>query len=496
MNHYLVRRLLLLPITLVAIIFVNFLILNLVPGDPVTLLDRSSTGEATRSAEMGGGSEETHHLQFREHYGLTKPILFNDWSSISMGKLQSGLKHLLSYEKEGEDISVQKFHSLKTLWGDRASYLMPLLIEFAKNTSNPLPERKLAANLFIRGGTKMGSVGCSLSDEKKMSNRKIADDNHFLSFQRIFDQDTAEETQIKILNLETWYQKQGGDPAFSIEGWNKLYTFFFDTRFFRYFEKVLKLDFGTLRNDSNKTVISEVTKRIKYSLTLAVFPMLITFVLCQIFGMIMAVYHDHAIDYILNIIFLILFAIPVFVVAPFLIEKIAMNRAFPFTNYPIPYSGFQSPEAIYSQLTSSERLGDIIRHLVLPLIAVMYGMLAVQARLSRTAFLEVLNQNHVKAAHAKGLPLSTILWKHVGRNGAVTIVTSLATSLGVILGGSLIVETVFEINGFGRFFYEAILNRDYNVVLFSAFAGSLLTLVGYLLADIAYTYLDPRVNFN
>ena len=132
---------------------------------------------------------------------------------------------------------------------------------------------------------------------------------------------------------------------------------------------------------------------------------------------------------------------------------------------------------------------------MLPLIAVMYGTLAIQARLSRTAFLEVLRQDWVKTAHAKGLPLSTVLVKHVGRNGAITIVTSLATSLGVIMGGSLIVETIFEINGFGRFFYEAILNRDYNVVLFSAFAGSLLTLVGYIAADIAYTLLDPRVNF-
>lgn len=124
----------------------------------------------------------------------------------------------------------------------------------------------------------------------------------------------------------------------------------------------------------------------------------------------------------------------------------------------------------------------------------MYGTLAVQARLSRTAFLEVLKQDYVRTAHAKGLATKTILINYVGRNGAITIITSLAASLGVVLGGSLIVETVFEINGFGRFFYEAILNRDYNVVLFSAFAGSALTLVGYLLADLAYVALDPRIS--
>lgn len=86
-----------------------------------------------------------------------------------------------------------------------------------------------------------------------------------------------------------------------------------------------------------------------------------------------------------------------------------------------------------------------------------------------------------------------ILFKHVGRNAGVTIVTSLAGSLGIVLGGSLIVETLFDINGFGKFFYEAVLNRDYNVIMFSALAGSFLTLIGYLIADLAYMWLDPRI---
>lgn len=491
MSSYLLRRLLLLPVTLFFIIFVNFVILNLVPGDPVTMMDRSSTGDAMRSTEMSSGAEEGHHLQFREHYGLTKPIIYNNWPLIQFTQLKEALHQIVTNKKNGKELNVEQAHLLKTGWGDRASYIMPLLLRSALDSNLSLSERKLAANLFIRGGTKMGVVGPTLSQNEKNRNKEISKTNQTLSSLRVYDKDNEKETNEKIASLAAWFEEQGGIESFSLSKAGLLYTFFFDTRFFRYFEKVIKLDFGTLRSDNNKTVISEVSKRIKYSLTLAVFPMVLTFVLCQIFGMVMAVYHGKALDYLLNATFLILFAIPVFVVAPFLIEKIALSHFFPFD---VPYSGFSSPEAVYTNLTSWERFKDISLHLILPLIAVMYGMLAVQARLSRTAFLEVLNQNHVKAAHAKGLPYLTILWRHVGRNGAMTIVTSLATSLGVILGGSLIVETVFEINGFGRFFYEAILNRDYNVVLFSAFAGSLLTLIGYLLADIAYTMLDPRVS--
>lgn len=224
--------------------------------------------------------------------------------------------------------------------------------------------------------------------------------------------------------------------------------------------------------------------------------MVITFVLCQLFGFIMAYKHNRWPDFSLNVFFLILYAIPVFVVAPFLIEKIALNKDFPFTDIPIPISGFTSPDNIYNNETSLQRIFDVFQHIFLPLIAVMYGGLAAQARLSRTAVLEVLRQDYVRTAWAKGVPPGTILFKHVGRNAAITIVTSIAGSLGIVLGGSLIVETLFQINGFGKFFYDAILNRDYNVIMFSALAGSLLSLAGFLVADIAYTLLDPRLTLD
>src|SRR5262249_15943516 len=148
---------------------------------------------------------------------------------------------------------------------------------------------------------------------------------------------------------------------------------------------------------------------------------------------------------------------------------------------------------IYSSETTLQRLFDVIQHIFLPIIAIMYGSLAAQTRLSRTAILEVLRQDYVRTAWAKGASLWRGLLKHVGRNAGITVVTSIASSLGVVLGGSLIVETLFEINGFGKVFYDAVVNRDYNVIMFSTLAGSFLSLLGYLLADLAYTWLDPRV---
>jgi peptide/nickel transport system permease protein len=491
MINYVIRRLLLLPLTLFAIILVNFVILNLAPGDPSSATNVSATGEATRLADDSGVTGENQYLLFREHYGLTLPILWNHWPQITPSQVKSGLEKL-AFSKE--QMKVQQYHRLTTLWGDRARFIMPYLLQEALNPSNSDPIRRKAANLFVRGGTRQGYVGAKLSAEQREENREIAKNNIYLNSLRVSEKDTHSQLEEKISQLNIWYQQQEQMSAKS--RWGKIKIFFFETRFSRYLRRVLTLDFGTMRNDSNKTVISEVGKRIKYSMTLAAIPLLATFVLCQIFGMIMALNQNKSIDYFLNILFLLLFAIPVFVVAPFLIEKVALHKTVPFTQIPIPYSGFQSPQEIYENYTSLQRLADIALHLLLPLVAIKYGTLAVQSRLSRTAFLEVLRQDYVRTARAKGLKPFTIWIKHIGRNGSITIITSLAASLGVVLGGSLIVETIFEINGFGRFFYQAILNRDYNVVLFSAFAGSCLTLLGYLIADLTYTILDPRVSLD
>lgn len=500
MFNYIIRRLILLPITLFFIILVNFVIINLAPGDPTTLTEISPEGSATRREDrsMAFGSDN-RYLQFREHYGLTLPILYNLWPALSQNYVDRSLWTLVNRKNnptDSEEMNVKQYDALRITFGDQSRFIMPKLLHAMENLNNDWAVRRMAVRFFVRGGTRQAVLGPNLSDQEKNYNRKSSEDNNFLANNLISQEDSNEIAEKKITNLRKWFEANKQyyrfEPAFR----EKVNIFFIETRFFRYMSRVLTLNFGTLRNDNNKTVIQEVTKRFKYSLTLAILPMIITFVLCTIFGFIMAYKHKQWPDYVLNILFLILYAIPVFVVAPFLIEKIALNRTFPFTNIPIPISGFTSPDVIYEDQTSLQRLFDVMQHIFLPLIAILYGTLAAQSRLSRTAVLEVLRHDYVRTAKAKGVPTSTIMFKHVGRNSAITIVTSIAGSLGIILGGSLIVETLFQINGFGKFFYDAILNRDYNVIMFSALAGSFLSLVGYLMADIAYTLLDPRLTLD
>jgi len=497
MFNYLVRRLILLPITLFFIILVNFIIINLAPGDPTTVTEVTEGGGASRKEDRGAAfSSDDRYLQFREFYGLTLPILYNRWPSISKVQVIDTLEKLETRKARPdsqEEMSFKEYDALRILFGDQARFIMKPLLDVMEDSTEPIEIRRLAVKFFIRGGTRQAYLGGDLTDQQRQYNKKIGKDNDFLRNLTPLKSESLEVTEKKFNDLKKWYEENKTLYYFDPTLKEKIAIFFFDTRFYRYMSRVFTLDFGTMRNDPNKTVISEVTKRFKYSLTLSLLPMLFVFFLCQAFGFLMAFKQNQLPDIVLNVFFLILFAIPVFVVAPFLIEKIALNGHFPFTNIPIPYNGFTSPDAIYLNQTSFQRLMDVAKHIFLPIVAIMYGSLASQSRLSRTAILEVMRQDYVRTAWAKGVAPLSVLVKHIGRNASITIVTSLAGSFGLILGGALIVETLFEINGFGKFFYDAILNRDYNVIMFSAIAGSVLSLLGHLAADIAYTLLDPRV---
>lgn len=491
MWHYAYKRLLLLPLTLFCIVLLNFLIINLAPGDPSSYASISSDGNFSRREDRSiSFSQDERYLHFREFYGLTLPIFLNTWPWLSKKYVENSLKGITYEEKR---LPTKEYSAMKSTFGDQSRFVMPHLMEVMQNSQMDPKIQQTAFYFFLRGASRPAITGPQLTEKEKKWNKKITQDDLYLR-SLVWSSSTSPQTiETNINALKKWMEENAKFYLFYPSFREKIKMLFLETRFQKYMDRVLHLDFGTLRNDSNRTVISEVTKRLKYSLTLSIIPMGITFVFCQFFGFLMAIYHKKWIDDSLNMLFLILYAIPVFVMAPFLIEKIALSHCFPWTHSPIPINGFTSPSSIYENKTSLEKIFDILQHIALPVVAILYNTLASESRLSRSAILEVMRQDYVRTAKAKGVPPLEILVKHIGRNAAITIVTSIAGSLGIILGGSLIVETLFDINGFGKFFYEAILNRDYNVIMFSALVGSFLTLLGYLVADLAYMWLDPRV---
>lgn len=139
---------------------------------------------------------------------------------------------------------------------------------------------------------------------------------------------------------------------------------------------------------------------------------------------------------------------------------------------------------------------DRLWHLVLPVICLSYGGFAFLAKLTRSSVLENLLADYARTARAKGVSESDVLWKHVFRNSLLPLITVSATLLPSLLAGSVIVETIFSIDGMGKLAVEAVRGRDRELVLSVTLISGLLTLAGYLLADLCYAIVDPRVSYD
>ncbi|MGV6817161.1 MAG: ABC transporter permease [Thiotrichales bacterium] len=162
--------------------------------------------------------------------------------------------------------------------------------------------------------------------------------------------------------------------------------------------------------------------------------------------------------------------------------------------------GIIAGAAIASRFMSSEFvpgfLGDRLWHLVLPVLCLSYGGFAFLARLTRSAVLENLQSDYARTARAKGVSEQDVMWKHVFRNSLLPLITVSASLLPGLLGGSIIVESIFSIDGMGKLAVEAVQGRDRELVLSLTLISGLLTLVGYLLADLMYALVDPRVSYD
>jgi len=138
---------------------------------------------------------------------------------------------------------------------------------------------------------------------------------------------------------------------------------------------------------------------------------------------------------------------------------------------------------------------DRLWHLVLPVLCLSYSGFAFLSKLTRTAVLENLLADYVRTARAKGVKESDILWRHVFRNSLLPLITVSATLLPGLLAGSVIVESIFSIEGMGKLAVEAVSGRDRELLLAVTLISGVLTLIGYLIADICYAIADPRVSY-
>jgi peptide/nickel transport system permease protein len=189
-------------------------------------------------------------------------------------------------------------------------------------------------------------------------------------------------------------------------------------------------------------------------------------------------------DTIISTLGLVFYAIPSFWLGLMLIVLFSVKLAW------LPPGGFES---IGAGLTGLDRVLDIATHLVLPVLSLALIFLAIYLRLMRASMLEVMNLDFVRTARAKGLPEGKVLWRHVLRNALLPMVTFVGLQFSTMLGGSVVVESVFSLPGLGRLAFESVVQRDLNTLLGIVLVSAVLVILVNFLVDLLYARLDPRI---
>jgi peptide/nickel transport system permease protein len=183
--------------------------------------------------------------------------------------------------------------------------------------------------------------------------------------------------------------------------------------------------------------------------------------------------------------FFLLYSLPSFWVALMLIQFFSVRLNV------LPLFGMISDQ--HEAMSAGARFADSVRHMILPTLTLTYAQLAIFARFSKSAVSEVIRQDFITAARAKGAGTIAVMWRHAFRNALIPLITLLGLTIPYLLSGSVIVEKIFQWDGIGLLYYNAILARDYPVVMALTVVTAVLTLIASVVADVLYAFADPRV---
>jgi peptide/nickel transport system permease protein len=260
------------------------------------------------------------------------------------------------------------------------------------------------------------------------------------------------------------------------------------TRYGIWLKRVVTLDFGTSYKD-HRPVIEKIAERLPVTIELNLISIFLVYLIAIPVGVFSAVEQGTIRDKSMTVILFILYSLPNFWVAVLLIMFLGGGD---FLDW-FPIYGISSPELEGGAFLT--RLWDHLWHLVLPVFCLSYGGLAGLSRFMRAGMLEVIRQDYIRTARAKGLPEKLVIFKHAMRNSIIPIITLMGYLLPGMLGGSIIIESIFSIPGMGQLSFEAVLSRDYPVVMAIATISALLTLLGILISDLLYVWADPRITY-
>ncbi|MCM3121707.1 MULTISPECIES: ABC transporter permease [unclassified Mesobacillus] len=240
-----------------------------------------------------------------------------------------------------------------------------------------------------------------------------------------------------------------------------------------YLKSVVTFDFGPSIKKSSQTVNEMLGRGFPVSFELGMVTLIVAIFSGILLGIIAALRHNGIIDYLAMTIAVVGISVPNFVMATLLIQQLAVTWQI------LPVATWTSP-----------------KHMILPTLALATGPMAIIARLTRASMLEVLTQDYIRTAKAKGLSPVKIVFKHALKNALLPVVTILGSLAASILTGTFVIEKIFAIPGMGKYFVESINQRDYPVIMGTTIFYSTVLIVMLFLVDLSYGILDPRIKLH
>lgn len=275
-----------------------------------------------------------------------------------------------------------------------------------------------------------------------------------------------------------------------IDALNKQYGFDkpLGERYWIWLKNLSHLDFGesfTYQEPALDVILSKFPVSLQFGLA----SLFLTYLISIPLGVWKALRAGQSFDRISGLLLYFSYSVPSLILGIFLIVFFAGSNYFSW----FPIGGLKSDD--YDSFTNWHKFLDRAHHFVLPLICYMMGGFTELTMVMRNSMLDVIKSDYIRTARAKGLPETLIVFKHALKNSLIPIATGLSGFFGVFLAGSLIIETIFNLDGIGLLAYSSISSRDYNVIMGLTFLSSLVLMLGKVFSDLIYVWIDPRIDF-
>ena len=491
MFKYAIKRILTFIPMLIAISLLSFVISINAPGDPVERLSKAAGNEG--SAEQQSGASKKIKQELRKKLGLDLPIFYLSITDLATSdtiyKVQDKY-HKANLEalthQSGNWQAVSDYYS-SLLGLQKAHQVINAKAIVAKDASLSLNSVNEQVNQF---GFEIGSLlETSAKDIVELKFEKMTsllEKNAFLSDLETLLAKVKQTREGLFANATKW---KTYIPAISWYGSKNQYHLWLigngkDRK------GLLRGDFGISYIDS-QPIQDKIWQKVGISFSLSLISIFLAYLISIPIGIYSAYRKDSAVDKGMSLVLFILYSMPSFFVGTLLLLQFANPDNLSW----FPVSGIQDPTIFDPNWSLWMKLKHRMPFLILPIITYTYGSFAFLSRIMRIGMIDVVSQDYIRTARAKGLGEGKVILKHALRNSLLPIITVFAAIFPMAIGGSIIIEVIFSIPGMGVEVFNSILNYDYPMIITVFTLSGFLTMVGYLVADLLYAVVDPRISY-